>query len=132
MGRLLFALVVGMTATLPARAADPPPDFSREVRPILSRYCFRCHGPDDKARKAKLRLDDRAAAVEHGALVPGNADSELVRRIFLDADDRMPPPATKLALTTAQKDILKRWVASGAKYDDHWSFTPVRRPPAPE
>src|ERR1700730_3567885 len=84
-------------------------DFTRDVRPLLSRHCFKCHGPDDKARKAKLRLDVREAAIgeaKSGArpVVPGKPDeSELVRRVFAAEDsDLMPPPSTKNPLTDAQ------------------------------
>src|SRR3954454_19148642 len=85
-------------------------DFNRDVRPLLSRYCFKCHGPDDGARKAKLRLDGREAALKGGrseepAVVPGKPDdSELVRRILADDPNRiMPPPATKATLSDAEK-----------------------------
>ena len=112
-----------------AFAAETAPDFNREVRPILSNYCFKCHGPDDKARKAKLRFDVRESALreaESGAKViaPGQPDaSDLVTRIFsADPDEVMPPPAMKKELNAAQKDVLRRWIASGAKYDAHWPF----------
>src|SRR5438034_7053319 len=98
-------------------------DFTRDVRPILSRHCFKCHGPDEKARKAKLRLDVRENAVgeaesgEH-AIVAGKVEqSALVARIFSkDPDEVMPPPATKKELTPEQREVLKRWVAGGAEY----------------
>src|SRR5690242_1751976 len=86
-------------------------DFLRDVRPILASHCLKCHGPDDEARKAKLRLDIREMAVRPGKsgdrpIVPGHPEqSELVRRIFAeDDDDRMPPPAAKNPLTAEQKD----------------------------
>jgi hypothetical protein len=118
-------------------AAGETPGFSEQVRPILSRYCFKCHGPDDKARKSDLRLDLREDALrpaESGsaAIVPHKADaSELVARIFsTDADDVMPPPSTKFELTAEQKDILKRWIESGAEYQQHWAFVkPVQVTP---
>ncbi len=110
------------------RAADAP-DFNREVRPILSNYCFKCHGPDDKARKSKLRLDVREDALKPAksgdcAIVPGKVDeSQLVTRVFSkDEEEMMPPPATKKELTDAQREVLKRWIATGAKYDPHWAF----------
>ena len=122
-----------------AFAADVP-DFTRDVRPILARYCFKCHGPDDKARKAELRLDGREFAMkaaESGAhaVVPGKADeSELVKRIFsTDEDEVMPPPAAKMPITPEQKEVLRKWVAAGAEYKQHWAFIPPSRvePSAP-
>ncbi|MEO6755382.1 MAG: c-type cytochrome domain-containing protein, partial [Chthoniobacteraceae bacterium] len=102
-----------LLATSRLTAADAP-DFSRDVRPILSQHCFKCHGPDDKARKSGLRLDIRESAMKEAksgglALVPGKPDqSELVARIFSkDEDEVMPPPSTKRALTPEQKDTLR-------------------------
>jgi hypothetical protein len=88
-------------------------DFTREVRPLLARYCFKCHGPDEKTRKAKLRLD-----------VPGKIPaSEAIARISsADPETIMPPPSSKTALTEAQKDIIRRWILAGAKYEQHWAF----------
>ena len=116
---------------MPATAAEP--DFARDVRPILAQFCFKCHGPDEKARKAELRLDDRQQALEHGAFVPGKpADSELVERVFAtEADKVMPPPSTKTALTDAQKQTLKAWIAAGAVYKPHWAFVKPVRPLVP-
>ncbi|MGB8168803.1 MAG: DUF1549 domain-containing protein, partial [Chthoniobacteraceae bacterium] len=127
----LFPLAVG------ALAAEAP-DFNSEVRPILSNYCFKCHGPDEKARKAKLRLDMRESALgeaesgEH-AIVPGQVEkSALVARISSkDPDEVMPPPATKKELTPEQRDVLKRWVAAGAEYKAHWAFVAPQQAPVP-
>jgi len=119
------------------RAAEPGKvDFLREVRPILANHCFKCHGPDEGARKAKLRLDIRDEALkpaksEEVPIVPGQPDkSELVRRVFADnEEDVMPPPAAKKPLTQEQKEILKRWIAEGAEYVPHWAFIkPVQAP----
>jgi hypothetical protein len=124
-----------------AFAADAPKpgkvDFLRDVRPILSGICFKCHGPDDEARKAKLRLDIREAALQPAksgerAIIPGKPDkSELVARIFTEnEDDVMPPVSSKHPLTAAQKDILKRWVAEGAEYSPHWAWlAPAKKSP---
>src|SRR3954452_20001159 len=103
---LLLACCLVLLAPAVSRAQD---EFAAKVRPILARYCFKCHGPDEKARKAKLRLDDRAVAVKAGAIVPNKpADSELIKRIFADEDDqRMPPPGTKLTMTNEEKETLK-------------------------
>src|SRR3954449_6733149 len=101
----LFALAAG-----PLRAADGRDFFNSQVRPILARHCFKCHGPDDRARKAKLRLDVRAAALRTSRsgsrpIVPGKPDqSELVRRISSqDETEVMPPPHTKNPLSEGQK-----------------------------
>ncbi|VTT96435.1 secreted protein containing duf1549 : Uncharacterized protein OS=Singulisphaera acidiphila (strain ATCC BAA-1392 / DSM 18658 / VKM B-2454 / MOB10) GN=Sinac_5652 PE=4 SV=1: PSCyt1: PSCyt2: PSD1 [Gemmataceae bacterium] len=121
-----------------ASAAEPAPakvDFNREVRPVLATLCYQCHGPDEKSRKAKLRLDTRDDAVKAGAIVPGKPnESELITRICTpDADLRMPPDSLKKPpLTPAQVDTLKRWVTEGASYSDHWSFTKVSRPEVPK
>ncbi len=100
--------------------------FNESVRPILSDNCFACHGPDAKNRKGKLRLDQRDAAVEKKAIVPGKPDeSELLKRIFTsDRDDLMPPPDSHKVLSAAQKNLLKRWIAEGAVYEGHWAYIP--------
>jgi hypothetical protein len=129
-----------IAAAMPTAVAAEPVDFNRQVRPILSGNCFKCHGPDDKARESDLRLDQREVAtkeLESGAtaIVPGKPDaSELVRRILLaDDDERMPPPASNKTLTEEQKQILKQWIAEGAKYNPHWAFVSPKQvvpPPA--
>ena len=118
-------------------AADAP-DYGRDVRPILSQYCFKCHGPDETKRQADLRLDLRdeatkAASSGERPIVPSEpAASELIRRIHAtDPDQQMPPPSTKLQLSAAQKEILKQWIAAGAEYKPHWSFIPPQRPALP-
>ncbi len=102
--------------------------YNRDIRPILSDNCFYCHGPDANKRKGKLRLDVREDALKK-AIVEGKPDeSELVKRIFqADPDELMPPPDSAKKLTPAQKDLLKRWIAQGAKYEAHWAYiTPVK------
>ena len=115
--------------TAVVEAAPKKISFNRDVRAILSENCYTCHGPDAAARKAKLRLDMREAAVaetKNGsfAIKPGDVeDSELVYRIFAeDADEVMPPKESKLALTAEQKAILKQWIAEGAEYEPHWAY----------
>ena len=126
-------VMLGALLLLLVQADPAPPDFTRDVRPILSNVCFKCHGPDDKKRGGKLRLDDRAAAIKKGALQPGKPDSsELLQRIFsTDPDQMMPPPGEVKRLTPAQKDILKRWIAAGAEYAPHWAFVAPRIVPPP-
>ncbi|MFN0068625.1 MAG: PSD1 and planctomycete cytochrome C domain-containing protein [Limisphaerales bacterium] len=120
-------------------AAADAPDFLRDVRPILSTHCFKCHGPDDKTRKGGLRLDVREDALKPAksdalAIVPGRPDeSALLKRLHTsDEDELMPPPSTKNPLTDAQKDILRRWIAAGAEYRPHWAFVPPVRPEVPD
>jgi Protein of unknown function (DUF1553)/Protein of unknown function (DUF1549)/Concanavalin A-like lectin/glucanases superfamily/Planctomycete cytochrome C len=115
-----------------AQAADKL-QYNRDIRPLLSEHCFTCHGPDSASRKADLRLDMREVAVEHDAIVPGKPGmSSLVSRInSSDADEIMPPPATKKSLTAAQKELLRQWIAEGAEYQPHWSLVAPARPLAP-
>ena len=120
-------LLAALLAALPAFGAKV--DYNEEVRPILSENCFYCHGPDGNKRKAKLRLDVREAALEKKAFVPGDAEaSELIKRLAsTDSDEVMPPPDSHRTLTAAQKETLRRWIAEGAEYKQHWAFvTPVR------
>ena len=107
--------------------------YDRDIRPILSDNCFRCHGTDAKSRKAKLRLDVREVAVEKEAIVPGKPDeSEMIYRLTTtNADDQMPPLAMHKTVTPAQIDVLRRWIAAGAKYEPHWSYAPLKRPALP-
>lgn len=117
---------------LSAGAAAQNPDFNRDVRPILSQSCFKCHGMDDAARKAKLRFDVRESALS--VITPGKPEqSELIKRVFsTDPDEMMPPPAAKMTLTAEQKQILRDWVASGAQYAPHWAFTAPKSPAIPQ
>ncbi len=119
---------------VPPTTGDRPVDFNRDVRPILASQCFQCHGPDEKARKAKLRLDVRDEAIKAGAFVPGKPEqSEAISRMgSTDPDVHMPPPASKKpALTEKEIALMKRWVAEGARFSEHWSFAPLRQPAVP-
>ncbi len=136
---ILAGLFVASLSFGPNANAAPAVDFNRDIRPILSDNCFHCHGPDDKQRKAGLRLDLRESAVkpaESGetAIVPGKLDSsQLVKRIVAkNADDRMPPVDSGKKLNERQIELLKQWVADGAKYEGHWAFQPIRRPTLPD
>ncbi len=124
----------------PAHAADEQNiGYRHDVLPILSDRCFKCHGPDSAARKAGLRLDQERAAtteLESGttAIVPGNASkSEVVERIMsTDADVMMPPPDSGKVLSAAEKQLLRRWIEQGARYQPHWAFEAPVRPPVPD
>src|SRR5437879_5601070 len=107
----------------------PDIQFNRDIRPILSENCYVCHGHDKNQRKAKLRLDVRDVAIEREAIVPGKPEaSKLVEHIFsTDPDEIMPPPKTHKKLTSAQKDLLKGWIAAGAEYEPHWAYIKPKR-----
>ena len=120
--------------------ADEPVDFNREIRPIIALNCLACHGPDDEKREAGLRLDVRDVAIGkdtdsgEAAIVPGKPDeSELIRHInATDDSQRMPPVDSGKKLTDAERELLRRWIAEGAAFNDHWSFVkPVRHPLPP-
>ncbi|WP_345318724.1 DUF1553 domain-containing protein [Novipirellula rosea] len=119
----------------PAKADEV--EFNRDIRPIFSDTCFKCHGPDANTREAGLRLDQREAAVEdlggYAAIVPGNADeSDAVARIESDDPElRMPPPDSGLVLTADQRLRVRQWIDQGAKYQRHWAFEPITRPTVP-
>jgi hypothetical protein len=127
----LLAAGVGSAAEGPR-----PVEFNRDVRPILSENCFQCHGFDEKAREARLRLDVRAVATAPAksgaiAIVPGHPEgSELLLRVT-DAEDRMPPAETGKRLKPAEIETLRRWIAAGAEYEPHWSLVPPRSVPVP-
>jgi len=128
MARAFLSLLTPLLLAAPAVAAPPAGtkvDYNFHVRPILSDRCFFCHGPDEKTRKADLRLDVREAALESKAIVPGKPDeSPLVERICADDATRMPPKRTNLTLSPDEIATLKRWVAEGAEYKPHWALTP--------
>ncbi len=132
--RPMFRAALILVAFSASLRAEEPLSYNRDVRPILAANCFACHGPDSASRKAELRLDKKAIAEEMKAIVPGKPEeSEILKRIMShDPDEVMPPPESKKEITPAQVDILKRWIASGAEYQPHWSFiAPVKSPVPP-
>ena len=134
---LAVALLFWLCTLAPSVQAAPL-DFNREVKPILSDQCFHCHGPDSEARQAELRLDIREGLFrqkkEVTVIVPGQPEaSELVRRIDSEnPDEKMPPPDSHRQLTVVQRDVLRRWVKEGAKWEQHWSFVPLKKEPPPD
>lgn len=114
-------------------------DFNRDILPLLSDNCFKCHGPDEEHREADLRLDTQAGAFGdlgdgYFAIVPGNPDeSEVVWRINADdEEDLMPPKDSNLSLSPEEKERISRWITEGAEWKNHWSFEPVVQPELPE
>jgi len=131
-------VVANLTFTLRCALAEPPTvEFNRDIRPILSENCFACHGFDGNERKADFRLDtpEGAYALNDGiqGIKPGDLDqSEVWHRITSkDADEVMPPLESNKNLTDKEKDLLKRWIEKGAKYQSHWAFVPAHKPIPP-
>jgi hypothetical protein len=127
------------TTVFPTETAEPTIQYGRDIRPLLSDRCFRCHGPDQNERAADLRLDSHAFAIAdrdgEAAIVPGAPyQSLLVARIKShDEDERMPPAASnKPALNSQQVAMVERWIAQGAQYEDHWAFKIPTRPNLPD
>jgi hypothetical protein len=122
------------------KPADSLPDkvqFNRDIRPILSENCVKCHGPNAQARKGNLRLDTRDSAfapAESGkiALVPGDLrKSELWARVTTsDPEEKMPSRKSGKRLSAREIALLKRWIEQGAPWQGHWSLLPLEKPPA--
>src|SRR5262249_43056750 len=126
MRRLLFptACCLSLMIFATASGAEPKISFTRQIKPILANKCFACHGPDEKERKAELRLDVRDEAVP-SVIKPGDGQhSEVVVRITTDdADMRMPPvDSKKPAITTDEAKLISRWIDEGAEYDAQWAY----------
>ena len=157
---ICLALLVGVAAPRAAGQGAPPAaarrapaaqtsaaaaisarkvDYNWDVRPILSDYCFRCHGPDEKARQANLRLDTpdgaRAALRRPGtfAIVPGKpAESQLIFRVtHANTAVRMPPLVTNKVLSPEQIETLRAWIEQGAEYKPHWAFVAPQKAAPP-
>ncbi len=125
---LLVSLISGATGSLSAEKTEKV-SFSKQIRPILSANCFKCHGPDDakdekgkSLRKAGLRLD-----------IAGDQDWEeaITRIISTDPDNIMPPPETNKILKPSEIDLIKRWIKEGAHFEKHWAFVHPKKSPVP-
>ena len=122
-----------IAATLPETIS-----YNFHIRPILADRCFSCHGPDEAARKADLRLDDPNNAYAKGlsgrpAIQAGSPrKSEIFHRIYsTEAEYQMPPPESNLSLNEYEKALFAKWIKQGGKYEPHWSFVPVSQPRVP-
>ena len=109
-------------------------DFGRDIKPLLARRCFACHGPDEA--EAGLRFDKESSVtkpLESGAtaVVPGKVgESELLKRVQSDdPSERMPPEGKPLS--DKEQQMLEQWVKSGAKWEGHWAFLPISDPAPP-
>ena len=115
--------LAGLTLSITTATAQSAPEYSRDVRPILAENCFQCHGPDEAAREADLRLD--VAGHDLGRV--------LIERVTVDDDEEvMPPPHTGKTLSPREVATLEAWVDAGAPYQRHWAFVKPSspRPPA--
>ncbi|MDZ7757744.1 DUF1553 domain-containing protein [Rhodohalobacter sp.] len=115
--------------------------YNRQIRPILSENCFSCHGPDEDAREAGLRLDLQEHAVKlvrddstKQVIKPGYPDeSELYKRITShDLNLVMPVPDSNLSLTEEEIELIKKWIEQGANYEPHWAFIPPEKTKLPD
>ena len=132
-------------ARMDEKAEEVPPlkpiSFNAQIQPILSENCYHCHGPDSGTRrpeKEPLRLDrekDAFAKREDGnpVIIKGDVAASLLVRVIesTNPEEVMPPPESHKSLTAEQIALVKRWVAEGAVYEEHWAFIPPVRPAVP-
>jgi len=110
--------------------------FAQDIQPILSEHCFQCHGPDENTREADLRLDLKQTyeeGEETGLVVARDPnESEIFLRISSTDDDlRMPPADGGEKLSKEQIETVRQWIATGADWQQHWSFVKPKRPAVP-
>jgi hypothetical protein len=129
------ALLVNAGVAVAVVAADAPIDYQRQVAPLLAERCLACHGVDDASRQGGLRLDRREDMLRggdsgHAAVVPGQPDASLLlqRLASTDPAERMPPPEAGDPLAEAQRQVLRAWIAEGARTESHWAFVPPQKP----
>ncbi|MEC7499817.1 MAG: DUF1549 domain-containing protein, partial [Planctomycetota bacterium] len=127
---LIFVIFFSSSSSSPAEQIS----FNKHIRPILADRCFVCHGPDATTREAGLRFDREESAKQPStdsgetAIVPGQPEmSELLRRLSASDDLQMPPPDSNLSVTQDEIELIRRWIAEGAKWERHWSLiSPVK------
>ena len=130
----LYLVVLAFGSFASSAGAAEPVSFGRDVLPVLSANCFACHGPDDRERQAELRLDLEVEAKktrhDETPIAPGQPDKSLIiaRMTSTDPDMVMPPPASRKRVTSEQFEAIRRWIADGAKWEQHWSFGPIVKP----
>jgi len=119
------------------RAAKAKVDFNRDILPIISDKCFKCHGPDSASRMADLRLDRSESAFsgrhEQWAIVPHQPEKSLVVERINDSNAPMPPADSGKTLTQREKETIRQWIEEGAQYAKLWSFESLPKAvPAPK
>jgi hypothetical protein len=127
-----FPVTFLLSASIGLQAVAGPVRFNRDIRPILSDKCFVCHGPDEKKRKANLRLDTEGGLAK--ALIPGQeGKSELYLRItHKDPEETMPPPDSGKPLSAKERELVRQWIREGAGWEGHWAWIPPVKPPVPD
>jgi len=127
--RRLIVVACAFSSLLDARA-EAPVRFNEQIRPLLNTQCVKCHGGVKEAGNPHLLF--REEALKGGksaqpAIVPGKPEqSELIARLTTeDEDERMPKKAAPLK--PEQIALLKRWIAEGAKWDEHWAYVPPKK-----
>src|SRR6185369_2448036 len=132
-GEAMIRWIVAATLLLAQETPKEAPrvSFNRDIRPILSQYCFACHGPDRLKAESDLRLDTREGAL--AAIVPGKpAESELIRRLTTSkASQKMPPRKTGKTLDARQVALLRTWIEQGAPWESPWALTTPKKPALP-
>jgi len=135
LGRLLkVSCSVALGWSLTGACFAEGPDYTRDIRPILSNNCYTCHGPDEETREADFRLDILEDAIEYGAITPGKPNESLLLDVIHadNPDDIMPPLKTKRTLSAEQKQLLHDWIKAGADYSPHWAFQAPTSPTLPD
>src|SRR4051794_27532300 len=136
-GMLLFSLPVESRAGQAGTAVS----FNNQIQPILSEYCYPCHGPDSSTRKPKkhpMRLDREQFAFEpredgKPVIIKGDPkSSELVRRVKATDDDIMPPASEHKTIKPQEIALLEKWISQGSQYEKHWSLIAPARPQLPK
>ena len=135
--RIVAMWLVVVAVSSIANAQSPQVDYSRDITPILSQHCYACHGPDEKARQANLRLDDLTNVIQPHAskslIRPGAPEgSHLWQRLIAEPEQRMPPAEHGDRLTKQQLTTIHDWISQGAEFSTHWAFRAPRRPPLPD
>ncbi len=113
-------------------AQTEPPSFSRDIRPILSGKCFKCHGPDREAREADLRLDRRESAIDADVIVPGNPAESWILDVVSSDDPDLRMPAKGDPLSSEEIELLRAWIENGAEYEAHWAYQKPQKLERPE
>jgi hypothetical protein len=134
-----FVAAAAMSPQKNSQQAGDEINFGRDVRPILSQHCFKCHGPDVAQAASGLRLDIFAGATKKlgdgFAIVPQHPEESLLLKRVSEKqpEDRMPPPDSGAKpLTPAEIEILRKWIGAGARYEKHWAYVAPAMPNLPE